>query len=372
MKLKKIQIPFIIIGLTLLASLCVSAQEKPEIYAKVSSAVGNIAFNSNGDLVYSHHPLFNPAVRVMHYNSITQTSEPFPNKAWNTRRKTDDLYLDDVLGIHNDSKGVVWMLDMGLKSNITPKLVGWNTKKNTLEHLYYIPQPASILTSQLNDFVLDESRKIVVIADEGIANNGDGSKAALVILNLNTGQCRRVLEGHRTTVPENIPIVVRGKQFSIPGSDKPVKVGADGITLDKNNEWLYYAPLNGKTVYRIKMVDLLNETYSDDDLDRRIETYAAKENNGGLSIDTKNNLYLTYVGSQAIGVIPSADKKSYHYAVEDRMVWPDGVSYNKDGYMYVSAAQLPLGEVFNDGVDKTTKPFYIFRFKPVAKGIWGR
>ena len=54
------------------------------------------------------------------------------------------------------------------------------------------------------------------------------------------------------------------------------------------------------------------------------------------------------------------------------MLWPDGISYNKDGYMYVSAAQVHLGAVFNNAENKTSAPFYIFRFKPVAEGIFGR
>lgn len=39
------------------------------------------------------------------------------------------------------------------------------------------------------------------------------------------------------------------------------------------------------------------------------------------------------------------------------------------GYMYVSAAQVHLGAVFNNGKTLAKAPFYIFRFKPLAKGV---
>ncbi|APZ92642.1 hypothetical protein [Fuerstiella marisgermanici] len=59
-------------------------------------------------------------------------------------------------------------------------------------------------------------------------------------------------------------------------------------------------------------------------------------------------------------------------ASDHRMLWPDGISYNHDGYMYISATQVHLGALLNGGTDKTSKPFYIFRFKPKAPGIIGR
>lgn len=343
---------------------------KPERYAEVPYAVGNIAYNKKGELVFSNHPFFAPEIRVMSYDAKTGKSHPFPNAKWNSRRAEDDHYLDDVLGIRNDSKGVVWMLDMGLKSNITPKLVGWNTSTNQLERIYYIPSPASISTSQLNDFVIDESRGIAVIADEDIGNGGSGNRAALVILNLHNGTCYRVLEGDSSTVPEKIPIISDGKPLNIPGTENPILVGADGITLDRKGEWLYFAPLNGTKVYRIRMDDLLQKDRQA--ISSKVEIYSEKQNNGGISIDAAGNLYLTYVGDKAVAVVPASDRKPYIYAFDEAMVWPDGTSYNKDGYMYVSAAQLPLAAVFNNGTDLTRKPFLIFRFKPLSNGIFGR
>ncbi|MCK5776206.1 MAG: hypothetical protein KAH25_08520, partial [Bacteroidales bacterium] len=311
-------------------------------------------------------------IRVMHYDPKTKKSEPYPNLAWNTPRAEDDHYFDSILGIRSDDRGIIWILDMGLREGLTPKLVGWNSKTNRLEKIYYIPQPASLKTSQLNDFVIDYKHGVFIIADEEIGRGGDGSKAALVIVNMKTGEVKRLLEGHRSTAPEDVKVMIDGKPLNIPGTQKAIKVGADGITADKNNEWLYYAPMSGSKVYRVKIDDLIDANLTEDQLDKKIQTYADKENNGGLSIDVDDNLYLTYIESKSVGVIPAIGKKSEHYISDEKLNWPDGVSYNKDGYMYVSAAQLPNASVFNDGVDKTTKPFYIFRFKPIKEGVFGR
>jgi len=349
------------------------AQEiKLEIYAKVPQAVGNIAYTHEGELVYSQHPFYAPKMRVMHYDATTKKSTPYPNLAWNTPRKTDDLWFDSVLGIRSDSKGNVWILDMGQRGGLTPKLVGWNTHTNTLEKIYYIPKPASIKTSQLNDFVIDETHGVFIIADEDIGAGGNGSKAALVVVDMKTGKCRRVLESDTSTVPENIPIVVNKKPLYIPNTKTAILVGVDGITADKDNTWLYYAPLSGTKVYKIKIEDLLNTSLSHKALSKKVTYFASKSNAGGFSMDVENNLYMTYVESKSIGVVDAKQKQTYTYAEHEKMSWPDGVSYNKDGYMYVSEAQLAEASVFNEGTDRTTKPFYIFRFKPLAKGIFGR
>ncbi|EMI55766.1 L-dopachrome tautomerase-related protein [Rhodopirellula sallentina] len=346
-----------------------------DLFAQLDQAVGNIAYTHDGTLVLSHHPFFKPDVRVATYDAMAKTVIPFPNEEWNTPRDENDWYLDDVLGLRNDSKGVVWMLDMGTRNNVTPKLVAWDTNENKLHRIVYVPPPASLDISQLNDFVIDEQRNLIVIADEGIARGGDGSRAALVVVDLTTGIVQRVLQDHpSTTADRNMPTMIDGDPLSVRVHDKttPIFVGADGITLDANNEWLYFCPLNGGKIYRLPIEALADHEMTDEQLGEKVETYSDKVNNGGLSIDHEGNLYFTNVGSHSIGFVSARDRTYSEIASDVRMQWPDGISYNRDGYMYVSAAQVHLGSAFNDGKDKTSKPFYIFRFRPLSDGIFGR
>lgn len=365
----------LIIGLSLTLILTKSTvaqqQATAEKFAAVNEAVGNITFTPKGELIYSHHPFFSPENRVVKYDTITKMVTPFPNKSWNTPRKSNDQYLSSVLGIRNDSNGIIWMLDMGLRDHITPKIVGWNLDKNQLEKIYYIPAPATIPASQHNDMVVDLKHQVFIIADEGIGNGGDGSQAALVTVDMKTAKTRRLLQGHYSTSAENTPTIIDKKILSIKG--KPLLVGADGITADAENVWLYYAPLNGKKIYRIKIDDLIDEDLNEAALGKKVETYSDKPNNGGLSIDQDNNLYSTALETKSIAVILAKDRTVHTYSSDAHLLWPDGVSYNAaDGYMYVSAAQVHLGAAFNNGVNKSTKPFYIFRFKPITEGISGR
>lgn len=340
---------------------------EPEVFAELDEAVGNIAFTSNGDLVFSHHPFYAPKIRVMIMDYRTKVTKPFPNKEWNTPRDSDDQYLSSVLGVRNDENGIVWMIDMAQRNAIKPKIVGWNTKTNKLERIYYLDK-STVNYSQPNDMVVDTKHGAFIIADEGIGNGGDGSAAAFIVVDMKTGKTRRLLEGHRTTLPENTPTTINGKILDING--KPLLVGNDGITSDKNFDWIYYGPLNGSKVYRIKTESLLDDKLTEKELDKLIETYSEKPINGGMSIDIQGNIYLTALETHSIAVVLSKDRSVHTITESKNMVWPDGVSFNhKDEWMYVSAAQINLGSVFNDGKDLSTKPYYIFRFKPLTKGV---
>lgn len=347
---------------------------KAEIFAELPQAVGNITFTPDKRVIFSHHPFFAPDIRVAELGPDRKSFKPFPDSSWNTPRPGTDRYLDSVLGLRGDENGIIWLMDMGQRTPLTPKLVGWDSKRNRLHRIYYIPAPASLPESQHNDFVVDLKNRKFYIADEGIGPGGDGSKAALVVVDMDTGAARRVLQGHATTRPEDRPITVDGKDLTVPGKDgKPavIKVGADGIAADKEFGWLYFAPLNGTSVYRLRIGDLIDERLGDAELGAKVERYAAKPNNGGFSLDARGNLYLTEVEARAVGVIPAEGRQYRRFAVNDAMHWPDGVSYSPDGFMYVSAAQLAQAAVFNDGKGLNEAPYYIFRFRPLAVGRIG-
>ena len=148
-------------------------------------------------------------------------------------------------------------------------------------------------------------------------------------------------------------------------------VFVEGIAADTNFEWLYYGPLSGHAIYRIRFADLLDESLSDTELGAKVEHYADKPNNGGLSMDQAGNLYLTEVEVNAVGIIPADTRVYRRYAEADALSWPDGISFALDGYMYVSAAQISRADLFNDGKAMNAAPYLIYRFKPEAPGRIG-
>lgn len=364
-------------GLLTVPAIAAEKTAKAEIHARLDGAVGGITTLPDGRMVIGYHPFYEPATKVAVLNASRDGATPYPNADWQScarpdgSRKDPDTCLNWVLGLHTDANGILWMLDSGqAEPRITPKLVGWNTQRNRLERLIHLPAPVSIPESQHNDFVVDLRNNVIVIADEAIATGPIGDKAALVVVDLATGQSRRLLQGHDSVLPDmNRPITV--DEGTPKAKAIKVYVGVDGIALDQKSEWLYYAPLNKSKLFRIKMRDLLDPALNPEQLGARVETYADKPNNGGLSIDSRNNLYLTEVGERAIGVIPPDTRQYRRFVADKNMVWPDGVTYGAKGYMYSGAAQLPLSPQLNDGKAENKPPYLIYRFRPLAPGIPG-
>lgn len=380
MKLNKLnKVLTLIIGgsFALSASVLAGDTVKSKIYAEVDGAVGGITYTKNERFIFSYHPFYNPNVKVGELLKNGKTI-PFPNAAMQLAYKADGSlknpsdYLNWVLGIRADGEGIVWILDSGqAEPRITPKLVAWNALNNTLDRIIYLPSPISLPESQHNDLAISHQFNMIVIADEGIGNGPKGDKAALVTVDLNTGVSRRVLQGHESVLPDfTLPIIMDAGTSQQKQMD--VFIGADGIVLDRKEEWLYFAPLNKKYVYRIKMADIANTALSENELGNKVEQYAEKPNNGGLSIDENDNLYLTIVGERKIGVIPAATRKYRDYTSDQKMIWPDGVSVGPNGDMYTGAAQLPLSAPLNNGVAENKPPYLIYQFKPIAKGVLGR
>ena len=344
-----------------------------ELVAEISQPIGNMTFTPDGRKFFSVHPFYKPTLRVAELTSKT-TFKPFPNLDWNTPKADENKYLDDVLGLRGDENGVVWILDMGNRHKITPKVVGWNTKTNSLQKIYPIPAPASLSSSQLNDLVVDNKNHAIYIADENVGPGGDGSKGALVVIDMKTGKCRRLLEGTQSTKAENVPVVIDGKSLEVMdanGKKRLLTIGNDGIAADKNFEWLYYGPMNGTSLYRLKIADILDPSLHEQELAARVERYSDKTNNGGITIDSAGNVYSCEPEHRAIGVIPYDSKKYQRYAHDERCTWPDGLSYSPDGYMYVSDSQIAKSPLCNDGKSLNKPPYLLFRFKPLAPGRVG-
>ena len=374
-----------------------------EVYAELTqSGIAAITQMQNGQMIIGYHPFYltPTSVQVATLNADRRSSTPYPpagSGLLQSCRKPDgsflpaqngryDFCLDWVLGFHADANGILWILD-GAKSTekatgagtvrpaaLHAKYVGWDTKTNKLFKILDLDS-VTIASSQHNDFAIDlkhGAQGTLIAADEAV---GDADNAALVVTDIATGTSRRVLHGdsHVIANPDPIRWVAQAGQ---PAAAWDLGVGVDGITLDKKQEWLYFAPLSGYEMYRVRMTDLLNTTLSDAQLSARIEFYAHKPYNGGLTIDEDNNLYLTEVGRHAIGIIPPDTREYRVYASDPQMIWPDGVTYLSDGHMYSGAAQLIQTETFQSnatpsGNANNAPPYRIYRFRPEAAGTPG-
>jgi sugar lactone lactonase YvrE len=337
--------------------------------AKLTHSPGGMTITPRGSIILSLHQYQNTLDRVV---EITTSGDvmSFPNRDISQGKKGAPFFLDAVLGLQCDKRGIVWMLDNGRRGESIPKIVGWDTEDNKLAKIIYIPSPATTDSSFLNDLAVDPEEPYIYITDPA-----SGKDAALIIVNIETGLSRRVLEGHYTVIPEKLDITVDETSLVVKRPDgsfiKP-QYGVGPIAIDRKGQWVYYGPSAGKTLYRIRTDYLRDLTLTENELNSRFQAYAPRPPCDGISIDSKDNIYISDVTKKAIGIIKSSTKKYEVYESDDRFLWPDGLCFGNDGKLYFYASQLHLTAPYNEGKNLTESPFHIYKLKALASGTVGK
>jgi sugar lactone lactonase YvrE len=359
-----------ILALLFVFALDVSARpvSKFNILEKLDTGPGNLTVTEDGRIIMSMHQFYAPKFTVVEVKKEKST-QPFPNIELTDHTSQATLKLDSVLGIRSDKNGIVWMLDNGLRSGSIPKVVGWNTKTNKLQQFISLPAPITSSDSFVNDFAVDTTRNHIFISDPA-----GGANAAIIVINLKTGVSRRVLEGHKSVIPENIDLIIDNKPVQI--KDKTGKlfrphIGVNAITEDLNNEWVYFGPMNGRSLYRVKADDLANEKLSPRTLAGRVQRYSDKPICDGITIDKENNIYLGELAANAIGVI-TTDRKYQRLVQSPELSWVDSLSFGPEGKLYAVVNRLHQSGMLNGGVSKSKPPYYLIEIEPLAAGLPGR
>ena len=338
-----------------------------DIIANLDRGPGNVTVMDNGRIIMSMHQFYLPKYSVVEYKN--KALVPFPNKELADADSLSILKLDSVLGIRSDANGIVWMLDNGMRSGVTPKLVGWDTKINRLHQVIYLPTPVTPKDTFVNDFAVDTRRNHIFISDPA-----GGTNAALIDVNLGTGTARRVLQGHASVIPEDVDLIIDNVPIQV--KDKSGKllrphIGVNPITEDLNNEWVYFGPMHGHSLYRIKADDLVNANLDAKALAGRVQRYSDKPISDGITIDKDNNIYLGELAVNAIGVI-SADRKYQRLAQCQNLSWVDSLSFGPAGQLYAVVNRLHQSATLNGGVSISKPPYYLLQIRPLAAGLPGR
>ncbi len=368
-----ISVATIIIWLSLAAHRPVVAQNKVENQLEIVAEFpaehppGNIAVTPEGRLIMSQHQFYGAPLRVVEVlddGSVT----PFPNEVWSSKPNQinqSGVGLNTVLGLRSDENGVVWMLDRSAGEGQPGKIVGWDTENDELYQVIYLPQPIIGDSPFLNDLAVDLDNNAIYITD-----TASGDDSALIVVDLNTGFSRRVLQGDVSTRPEDIPLIVDERVINLAG--KPAKIGVNPITVDPANEWVYYAPMSGKSLYRLATADLLDPSLSPEELSSRVERYGDKPICDGITVDDAGNVYITSITDNAIGVVDETGEYRTLYQDAKLLNWTDGMAFGSDDYIYVTVSQLQNSPPLNNGKNSFQPPFYLVRFPALSSGAVGR
>ena len=348
--------------------------DEVEVVYQISLAPAGLTSSPNGNWLLSISQTEKPKSRVV---SVTKAGkvEPFPTLGMSESLPGDPIPLDAVEGMQLDPAGTVWMLDNGRRSELSPKIVGWQPEKNRLVSVHHIGQPAIVPGSFLKDIAVDPNHPFTYLSDPA-----NGTDAALIVLDRSNGLTRRVLQGHGSVIPDpSVPLAAdssANKSRRLDGVQMVPHCGVDPIALDRKGDWLYFAPLRSNRVYRIR-TELLRDPYLEPaKLAAGVETYAEKPPTSSITIDNKGNLYVGDPQARAIGVIEEGSRKYRILTSDPRLVSPDGLCFGSDGKLYFFSRSQFVGPSVQNSAKSTTvslSPSYaaehsLFRMKALAPG----
>ena len=289
------------------------------------------------------------------------TLKPYPNAGWcvwNDSVKNEPLkHWICPQTVQTDKQGMVWILDAaapGLQFTVPggPKLVKTNPK--TGQVLLTIPFPEAVAPrkSYLNDVRIDLQNNYAYMTESGLG--------ALVVTDLKTLKSRRLLAAHPSTKAEKGLVIKAAGHPMIDSQGNPARFNVDGIAISTDNIYLYYCPLTGHTLYRIKTAALRDAALSDAQLAAQVETVGEIPATDGLEIDAANNVYLTSFENSALMRRTPAGKIET-LVQDDRLQWPDTYSFTTDGTLYVATSAIHKTASWNNGVGQPGTKFSIFK-----------
>lgn len=332
-----------------------------ERVAPMVVAPSALAVTPEGRIIVSLHPFAEPRLRVV---ELTEEGElaPFPSAEWNDPDQPHPFKLDSVSAVQSDAEGVVWMVDAGLRSGQMPKLVGWDTAEGRLHRLIFLPEPVTVEASCLSTLVLDEAHGVAYIADPA-----DGVDAALIVVDLRSGQARRVLEGEDVLTAEPTDLVLDEQLFPLSRLSRAgdlAHLGTFPMALDTEAEWLYFGPMHGRKLYRVEAAELRNFDGGTGDLVERIEFFASMPVATALFWDSEGTLFLADPVASGVGTFDA--EGNYRVLVADRRLlgWPADFALGEDGGILAVASQLHRLPVFHNGIDRRELPFWILKLTP--------
>ena len=294
---------------------------------------------------------------------------PYPDAEWNSFRNADPKSPGDhfvcVQAETADGKGHLWVIDpaapaTGFIVPGGPKLVEIDLKTDKVVRTFKFGGDVAPQGSYLNDVRLSPDGRFAYMTDSG-------AQGALVVLDVTTGQARRVLDGAmQTQVDKSVKVVIGGKEIHT-ADGRGVQFAADSISLDPKGEYLYFQPLTGKTLYRIATSALQDASLAPDAMSAKVETVSPSEPNDGLWQDRTGKLFFTAVQKDAIETQEPGAKERHLLVKDPRLVWPDTFAEGPDATLYVTNSAIQNSPRYNPH-GWTERTFNLWKIVPKEKG----
>ncbi len=341
-------------------SMPLMASTELELVADLPYPPGNIAVAANNDIYLTLHPEANPAINVA--KLVDGKAQAFPSIEWQPGGSEPHAF-NEVLSVRIDKKQQLWVLDNGKHGLDKVRLLAFDLVTGEMQKRFSFSRAEFALGSHANDFQISNDGNFIIISDASIF----AKSPALVIFDVKNKSARKVLKQHESVLAGKYEPIVQGRRMTLFGLFT-VNPGVDGLVLDANNDYLYYASISADQLYRIPYEALTDSELSPAQLSSQVEAVGPKTMTDGMAMDVEGNVYFSDLEHSAIvRRTPEGELETLLKSASIR--WPDGFSNGPDGQLYFTCSSLHqvIGLSADDIAEKG--PYQIYRFLPPVKMV---
>ena len=321
--------------------------------------IGNVAVNRDGRIFFTVHPESRPqGNRLLEW--VDGAAVPYPSGT------VQPHLFDTVLGLVIDRQDVLWTIDNGNHGFGTPRLLAFDLATGNVVHDYKFHPEIAPSGSFLQDLQVSADGSTVFIADASVWRKNP----AIVVYDVATRTARRLLEGHPAVNPQNFLVRNPIRDMTFLNGLVSLKTGVDGITIDYQNQWLYFGAINHDGLFRVRVKDLLDPMLPARQLDDEVERFSDKPLSDGLSSDQGGNVYITDVEHGSVFIV-GQDRALKTLIRSAKIRWADGLSFGPDGWLYLADSAIPELVLKSAEHIRSRGPYYIYRFQPGFVGTPG-
>ena len=287
---------------------------------------------------------------------------PYPNQSWNNWKPGADARQKFVRtnALRFGPDGYLWLVDTGTpKSDAAPvpngpKLLAFDITTNQL--VRSIPLDAYVKPTSFVDDVRFHGNTLFIT---------DAGAPALIILNSQTGQGRRILENDTSTTARR-PMYGEGKILVKPTGEQ-VKLHADQHEISPDGRYYYFQSAAGP-MYRIETRYLEDASLSSATIAQHVQYFYNSPTTGGTTIDADGNIYLSDVNQKRILKI-APNGQGTTVLQDERLIWGDALWIDNKGTLWIPAAQLNRTPDFQGGLNTVDFPVYIYKLPLALKPL---
>ena len=297
-----------------------------------------------------------PGVQVQELTPDGQ-GKAYPDTAWNSwapGQGLDNAFVR-VNALRIGPDGALWIVDAGAPGLGKPAVPGaarifrFDLSDNKLARIYPLT-PAVTPQSYIDDIRFNGHMAYIT----------DAGAAALLVLDLDSGQVRRVLDNDASTTAKR-PMYADGKLLRTPDG-KPLRIHADQLEVSPDGGYLYFQPASGPLA-RIETRYLDDPKLPLAELAKHVEKdWVDTPTTGGTAIDANGTIYLSDTNQRRILTI-SPQGKVANLIADPRLIWADAMWIDRDGFLWIPATQLNLTAGFTGGRQRVHYPIFIYKLQ---------